>query len=160
VLHLRLNRPDRLNALTFNVYADLRDLLAELAAVPPSDQEGSVADVEATNVQAVGALVGTAALLRTESRGGHTRAEGSRAFVDLADREAPDRGCEHKDAQQERNVADAVEPPRADRTHTDVWTIDEPEEIDRLLDIGVDGIMTDRPAVLREVLEQRGQWFG
>jgi glycerophosphoryl diester phosphodiesterase len=39
-----------------------------------------------------------------------------------------------------------------------VWTIDEPAEIERLLDLGVDGIMTDRPAVLREVLERRGQW--
>ena len=40
-----------------------------------------------------------------------------------------------------------------------VWTIDEPDEMDRLLDLGVDGIMTDRPAVLRDVLERRGQWF-
>ena len=36
-----------------------------------------------------------------------------------------------------------------------VWTIDEPDEMDRLLDLGVDGIMTDRPAVLRDVLERR-----
>ncbi len=41
-----------------------------------------------------------------------------------------------------------------------VWTIDEPDEMDRLLDLGVDGIMTDRPAVLRSVLQRRGQWFG
>lgn len=39
-----------------------------------------------------------------------------------------------------------------------VWTIDDPAEITRLLDLGADGIMTDRPAVLRRVLEDRGEW--
>ena len=39
-----------------------------------------------------------------------------------------------------------------------VWTIDDPREMEHLLDIGVDGIMTDRLAVLRNVLESRGLW--
>ncbi|WP_423921779.1 glycerophosphodiester phosphodiesterase [Candidatus Poriferisodalis sp.] len=39
-----------------------------------------------------------------------------------------------------------------------VWTIDDPAEMDRLLDIGVDGIMTDEPNVLLEVMAERGNW--
>ena len=39
-----------------------------------------------------------------------------------------------------------------------VWTIDEPDEMRRLLDIGVDGILTDAPTALRSVLQERGQW--
>ncbi|MDP1820718.1 MAG: glycerophosphodiester phosphodiesterase [Acidimicrobiales bacterium] len=39
-----------------------------------------------------------------------------------------------------------------------VWTIDDPTEMRRLLDLGVDGIMTDRPQILKDVLVQRGQW--
>ncbi|QGH69520.1 glycerophosphodiester phosphodiesterase family protein [Pseudactinotalea sp. HY158] len=41
-----------------------------------------------------------------------------------------------------------------------VWTIDEPAEMSRLLDAGVDGIVTDRPDTLVDVLRSRGQWHG
>ena len=39
-----------------------------------------------------------------------------------------------------------------------VWTIDDVSEMLHVLDIGVDGIMTDKPAVLREVLQTRNLW--
>lgn len=40
------------------------------------------------------------------------------------------------------------------------WTINEPDEMRRLLDLGVDGLFTDRPTTLRAVLVERGEWFG
>ncbi|MFI1509569.1 glycerophosphodiester phosphodiesterase [Streptomyces sp. NPDC020597] len=39
-----------------------------------------------------------------------------------------------------------------------VWTINEPERMHRLLDLGVDGIMTDHIDTLREVMQDRGVW--
>nr|WP_183321008.1 glycerophosphodiester phosphodiesterase family protein [Flexivirga oryzae] len=39
-----------------------------------------------------------------------------------------------------------------------VWTIDDADQIRQLLDLGVDGIMTDRADILREVLVERGEW--
>ena len=38
------------------------------------------------------------------------------------------------------------------------WTIDDPAEMERLLDIGIDGIMTDEPELLLEVMAGRGLW--
>ncbi|MER5795880.1 glycerophosphodiester phosphodiesterase [Streptomyces sp. NPDC001980] len=43
--------------------------------------------------------------------------------------------------------------------HVHVWTINEPERMNRLLDLGVDGIMTDHIDTLREVMQKRGVWF-
>ncbi|WP_210592010.1 glycerophosphodiester phosphodiesterase [Streptomyces sp. GESEQ-35] len=39
-----------------------------------------------------------------------------------------------------------------------VWTINEAEDMHRLLDLGVDGIMTDHIDTLRKVMEDRGVW--
>ncbi|MEU2740831.1 glycerophosphodiester phosphodiesterase [Streptomyces sp. NPDC007095] len=39
-----------------------------------------------------------------------------------------------------------------------VWTVNEPDRMHRLLDLGVDGIMTDHIDTLRRVLEDRGTW--
>ncbi|HEY8515872.1 MAG TPA: glycerophosphodiester phosphodiesterase [Candidatus Binatia bacterium] len=37
-----------------------------------------------------------------------------------------------------------------------VWTIDEPDEMERLLDLGVDALMSDVPGLAAEVLRRRG----
>lgn len=42
--------------------------------------------------------------------------------------------------------------------HVHVWTINEEAEMHRLLDLGVDGIVTDRADLLKAVLQDRGQW--
>jgi glycerophosphoryl diester phosphodiesterase len=42
--------------------------------------------------------------------------------------------------------------------HVHVWTIDDADEMRRLIDLGVDGIVTDRADLLRDVLTERGLW--
>jgi glycerophosphoryl diester phosphodiesterase len=41
-----------------------------------------------------------------------------------------------------------------------VWVVDDPAEMHVLIDRGVDGLMTDRTDILKDVLRQRGQWDG
>jgi glycerophosphoryl diester phosphodiesterase len=40
------------------------------------------------------------------------------------------------------------------------WTVDRAAEMHALLDLGVDGLVTDRPDILRDVLRTRLVWFG
>ncbi|WP_245645153.1 glycerophosphodiester phosphodiesterase family protein [Pseudonocardia acaciae] len=58
-----------------------------------------------------------------------------------------------------------VEPALIEAAHrrgmeVHVWTVNDPAEMRELLDMGVDGLVTDRPDRLREVLAERGQWRG
>ena len=55
----------------------------------------------------------------------------------------------------DRKFVDAAH--RAD-LQVHVWTIDDPVEMGRLLDLDVDGIMTDRPEILKKVMLDRSCW--
>ena len=48
-----------------------------------------------------------------------------------------------------------VETAHAAGAHVHAWTVNEAADMDRLLDIGVDGITTDRPDTLDDVLRRR-----
>ena len=53
---------------------------------------------------------------------------------------------------------DFVSDAHANNLAVHVWTVNDRAEMVRLLDLGVDGIMTDAADVLRDVLLERGQW--
>jgi len=64
-----------------------------------------------------------------------------------------------------RGPLEIVTPGFIDRMHqhglqVHVWTIDEADEINRLLDLGVDGIFSDRIDVLKDTYVARGIWRG
>lgn len=41
-----------------------------------------------------------------------------------------------------------------------VWTVNDEAEMERLIDLGVDGLITDRPGALKAVLARRRLWVG
>jgi glycerophosphoryl diester phosphodiesterase len=40
-----------------------------------------------------------------------------------------------------------------------VWTLNNRHDIERALDLGADGVMTDDVVLLRDILIERGQWY-
>lgn len=71
-------------------------------------------------------------------------------------------------AQVPRRVGPGYGVPLADRRLVEaahsrglavhLWTINDRSEMRRLLEMGVDGIFSDRPSLLKEVLVERDQW--
>ena len=55
-------------------------------------------------------------------------------------------------------TAGVVRRAHAAGVHVHVWTIDDPQEMNELIDLGVDGIITDRTDLLKDVLVARGLW--
>lgn len=75
-----------------------------------------------------------------------------------------DTGAAYQVPQRHRRVT-VVSARFVERAHraghpVHVWTVDEPDRMHDLLDVGVDGLVSDRTDLLRGVLVERGQWGG
>lgn len=89
-----------------------------------------------------------AALGRVSSTAGRTLLRGAAAGADAL--QLPERA----------GRVTVVTPRLLDLAHevglqVHVWTVDEPDDMDRLLDLGVDGLMSDRADLLSQVLTRR-----
>ncbi len=65
-------------------------------------------------------------------------------------------GCTAWSAHHQDLTAEAVREAQALGLQVLAWTVNAPADLERLLDWGVDGLITDRPDVAREVLMRRG----
>lgn len=108
-----------------------------------------------------------ASLRRLLLSGGAAAAQVPAAFlpVQLSAAYAPPSDPEPNPAARRREplsveivTADFIERAHELGKQVHVWTVDVPEEVNRLLDLGVDGIMADRIDVLRQVYLSRDIW--
>lgn len=51
-----------------------------------------------------------------------------------------------------------VEAAQAGGRQVHVWTVNDPDHMAQLLDVGVHAIITDRPDVLKQLMQERGEW--
>ncbi|OLT53109.1 glycerophosphodiester phosphodiesterase [Cellulosimicrobium sp. CUA-896] len=75
------------------------------------------------------------------------------------------RGVDCVQVPEQQGVVRVVDARFVDAVHAagrqvHVWTVNEQADMERLLDLGVDGLVTDRADVLRAVLVRRGLWRG
>jgi glycerophosphoryl diester phosphodiesterase len=100
---------------------------------------------------APGAIVATWAAARLPG-GASTRAV-ARAVADLDCLQVPERAGRMWVASPA-----TVRAVHAAGRRVHIWTVNEPADMRRLIGLGVDGIITDRADLLREVLIERGMW--
>jgi glycerophosphoryl diester phosphodiesterase len=134
----------------------------DAAAVTPLARTLVEADA-AHRVCAAGAWDGWLARLRREVGPELTTALGWRALATLIARAPAIPPWWHEPGRFAHVPLPLTHPRLITRAHAlgvrvITWTVNDPARMHRLLDAGVDGIITDRPDLLREVLIARAQW--
>ncbi|HEY9119646.1 MAG TPA: glycerophosphodiester phosphodiesterase family protein, partial [Marinobacter sp.] len=68
-----------------------------------------------------------------------------------------DRNFDNLGLRRNRTTPATVAQTHRSNNELHVWTVNSPNAMSRFIDMGVDNIITDRPDVLADMLEHRGQ---